>query len=237
MKTISIYNFKGGTGKTSLSFLLGNYLALKGKKVLLIDSDPQSSLTKSFKKLEGNTVYDLLSENAGMKDCIQEINENLSLIPGNFKTLKIHNNILQEFIKENLKGIKFDYCLIDTSPTLNSLVVSCLTASNLVLIPSLISMYDLNETLFILSRVKEINPTAKVKVILNRIQKSSGEFTKLETEYKEALKVNGNLLNVSIPNSNLVRKFIDMKENPFTGKTKAKVAFTELFQAITEEIK
>ena len=59
MKTISIYNFKGGTGKTSLTFLLGNYLALKGKKVLLIDSDPQSSLTKSFKKLEGNTVYDL----------------------------------------------------------------------------------------------------------------------------------------------------------------------------------
>ena len=237
MKTISIYNFKGGTGKTSLTFLLGNYLALKGKKVLLIDSDPQSSLTKSFKKLEGNTVYDLLSENAEMKDCIQEINENLSLIPGSFKTLKIHNNVLQEFIKENLKGLKFDYCLIDTSPTLNSLVVSCLTASNLVLIPSLISMYDLNETLFILLRVKEINPTAKVKVILNRIQKSSGEFTKLETEYKEALKVNGNLLNVSIPNSNLVRKFIDMKENPFTGKTKVKVAFTELFQAITEEIK
>ena len=45
-KTISIYNFKGGVGKTSLSFLLGNYLAMKGKKVLLIDSDPQSSLTK-----------------------------------------------------------------------------------------------------------------------------------------------------------------------------------------------
>ena len=237
MKVISIYNFKGGTGKTSLSFLLGNYLALKGKRILLIDSDPQSSLTKSFKKLEGNSIYDFLSENAEMKDCIQEINEKLFLIPGSFKTLKIHNNVLQEFMKDNLKGLKFDYCIIDTSPTLNSLVVSCLTASNLVLIPSLISGYDLNETLFILSRIKEINPGAKTKVILNRTQKASGEFTKLETEYKEALKVNGSLLNVSIPNTNLVKKFIDLKENPFTGKTKAKIAFTELFQAITEEIK
>ena len=236
-KTIAIYNFKGGVGKTSLSFLLGNYLAMKGKKVLLIDSDPQSSLTKSFKKLEGNTVYDLLSENAKIQDCIQEVNDNLSLVPGSFKTLKIHNNVLQEFIKENLKGLKFDYCLIDTSPTLNSLVVSCLTASNLILIPSLISGYDLNETLFILSRIKEINPSAKTKVILNRTQKASGEFTKLENEYREALKVNGSLLHSSIPNTNLVKKFIDLKENPFTGKTKAKIQFTELFQAITEEIK
>ena len=56
MKTISIYNFKGGTGKTSLAFILGNYLAMNGKKVLLIDSDPQSSLTKSFKKLEGTNI-------------------------------------------------------------------------------------------------------------------------------------------------------------------------------------
>ena len=237
MKTISIYNFKGGTGKTSLSFLLGNFLSMNGKKVLLIDSDPQSSLTKSFPKLEGNTIYDFLSENAELKDCIHAINDKLSLIPGSFKTLKIHNNVLQEFLKENLKGLKFDYCIIDTSPTLNSLVVSCLTASNLVLIPSLISGYDLNETLFILARVKEINSNAKTKVILNRTQKASGGFTKLEEEYKEALKVNGSLLKVSIPNTNLVKKFIDLKENPFMGKTKSKIAFTELFQAITEEIK
>ena len=72
---------------------------------------------------------------------------------------------------------------------------------------------------------------------MNRTQKASGEFTKLENEYKEALKVNGSLLHSSIPNTNLVKKFIDLKENPFTGKTKAKIQFTELFQAITEEIK
>ena len=82
-----------------------------------------------------------------------------------------------------------------------------------------------------------IRDSAKTKVILNRTQKSTGEFTKLENEYKEALKVNGSLLHSSIPNTNLVKKFIDLKENPFIGKTKAKIQFTELFQAITEEIK
>lgn len=237
MKVISIYNFKGGTGKTSLSFLLGNYLALKGNKVLLIDSDPQSSLTKSFPEENSKTIYDLLSESSTIKDCIREVKENLFLISGSFRTLKIQNNVLHSFIKDNLKGLKFDYCLIDNSPTLNNLVVSCLQASDLVLIPSLISKYDLNETLYIISQIKQISNHSKIKVILNRTQKSTGEFTKLETGYKEALQVNGYLLQSSIPNTNLVRKFIDLGENPFIGKTKAKVTFTELFQAITEEIK
>lgn len=237
MKVISIYNFKGGTGKTSLSFLLGNYLALKGKRILLIDFDPQASLTKSFPESDSKTVYDLLSESSSVKDCIREVKENLSLISGSFRTLKIQNNVMHSFVKENLKGLKFDYCLIDNSPTLNNLVVSCLQASDLILIPSLISKYDLNETLYILSQIKQISPDSKTKVILNRTQKSTGEFTKLENEYKDTLRVNGNLLQTSIPNSNLVRKFIDLGENPFIGKTKAKVTFTELFQAITEEIK
>lgn len=237
MKIISIYNFKGGTGKTSLSFLLGNYLALKGKKVLLLDSDPQSSLTKSFPEENSKTIYDLLSESSSIKECIREVKENLSLISGSFRTLKIQNNVLHSFVKDSLKGLKFDYCLIDNSPTLNNLVVSCLQASDLILIPSLISKYDLNETLYILSQIKQISPLSTSKVILNRIQKASGEFTKLENGYKEALQVNGHLLQASIPNTNLVRKFIDLGENPFTGKTKAKIQFTELFQAIIEEIK
>ena len=110
-------------------------------------------------------------------------------------------------------------------------------ASNLILIPSLISKYDLNETLYILSQIKQISPDAKAKVILNRTQKSSGEFTKLENEYKNTLRVNGNLLQTAIPNSNLVRKFIDLGENPFIGKTLAKITFTELFHSIAEEIK
>ena len=237
MKVISIYNFKGGTGKTSISFLLSNYMAMNDKKVLLIDFDPQASLTKSFPESDSKTVYDLLSESCNIKDCIKEVKENLFLISGSFRTLKLQNNVMHSFVKDNLKKLKYDFCIIDNSPTLNNLVVSCLQASNLILIPSLISKYDLNETLYILSQIKQISPDAKAKVILNRTQKSSGEFTKLENEYKNTLRVNGNLLQTTIPNSNLVRKFIDLGENPFIGKTLAKITFTELFHSIAEEIK
>lgn len=235
MKVISIYNFKGGTGKTSICFLIGQYLSQNGKKILLIDSDPQSSLTKSFPETDTKNMYDFLSESAEVHECIYEVQENLFLLSGNFKTLKIQNNVLQSFISENLKGLKYDYCLIDNAPTLNNLIVSCILASNLILIPALISKYDLTETLFIVQQIKNINPKAKLKLLLNRTQKAS-DFTKMETEYKTALNASGQLMSFSIPNTNLIRKYIDFGQNPFVGKSKAKESFKKTIERLVSEL-
>ncbi len=81
MKVISFYNVKGGTGKTSLSYLSGQYLSSIGKRVLFVDLDPQASLTHRLLEAKPQrTIYNLLAENESLSDCIQEINPRLSII-------------------------------------------------------------------------------------------------------------------------------------------------------------
>jgi chromosome partitioning protein len=235
MKIISVYNFKGGTGKTSICFLIGQYLSQNGKKVLLIDADPQASLTKSFPEMESKTIFDFLSETAEAENCIIEVQQNLSLMPGSFRVLKVQSNILNSFMSDNLKKLKYDFCIIDNSPTMNNLIISCIQASSLVLVPALISKYDLNESGFIVSNIRQISPKTKVKLLLNRTQKVN-DFTKMEIEYKEALSESGQVIDFSIPNTNLIRKYIDFGQNPFIGKSKAKEAFKEIIKRLVSEL-
>lgn len=235
MKTVSLYNFKGGTGKTSLCFILGQYLSQNGKRVLLIDADPQASLTKSFPETETKTVFDFLSETAEAHECISEVQENLFLMSGSFRVMKVQNNVLNSFMSEKLKKLKYDFCLIDNSPTMNSLIISCIQGSSLVLVPALISKYDLNESGFIVSQIRQISPKTKVKLLLNRTQKVN-DFTKMENEYKEALSESGQVIDFSIPNTNLIRKYIDFGQNPFSGKSKAKEVFREVIQRLASEL-
>ncbi|MBL0294935.1 MAG: AAA family ATPase [Saprospiraceae bacterium] len=105
MKTFTVWNHKGGVGKTSLTSLLSLYLSETSRKVLMIDLDSQESLTSGF--LEENetrkTVYDWLIGKAKIKDCIEEVNSNLSILSGSLLVSKIQNSVNQSVIRRDLK--------------------------------------------------------------------------------------------------------------------------------------
>lgn len=173
MNVISIANQKGGTGKTTTTLNLGAGLAGLGHQVLLLDLDPQSSLTlATVGDSSGHSLAEVLgATEAGqlrMVDIIRPIGERLSLAPADIalgvSELGFTARMGREAIlRRTLAGLGgYDVCLIDCGPSLGLLTVNALAASDAVICPTLPTALDLRGLALFLSSLgtirKELNP-------------------------------------------------------------------------------
>ena len=144
-KIISVANQKGGVGKTTTTVNLSTILAKKGKKVLLIDADPQGNATSGLgieKEVEFST-YDILVNDTEMEQALQKtVIKNLLLCPSNMNLAGAEVELVsmmsrEQRLKEKLEEIKdnFDYIFIDCPPSLGLITLNAFTASDSVLIP------------------------------------------------------------------------------------------------------
>ena len=144
-KVISVANQKGGVGKTTTTINLSTMLAKKGKKVLLIDADPQGNATSGVgaeKDVEFST-YDILATDAGMEQALEKtMIKNLLVCPSDINLAGAEVELVsmmsrEQRLKEKLEDIKdsFDYILIDCPPSLGLITLNAFTASDSVLIP------------------------------------------------------------------------------------------------------
>ena len=144
-KVIAIANQKGGVGKTTTTVNMGTILAKRGKKVMLIDTDPQGNATSGLgleKEFEFST-YDLLISEVPAKKIIRETSiKNLYICPSNMNLAGAEVQLVsmmsrEQRMKEKLDAIKkeFDYILIDCPPSLGLITLNAFTASDSVLIP------------------------------------------------------------------------------------------------------
>ena len=109
MIVLNFYNVKGGTGKSSLSYTIGLYLAEQGKKILFIDLDPQCSLSSIFlNERPRKTIYDFLSDEFNLENVIMKHNENIDFIPSSLKVFKIQEKVLQNKFNRALKKLNYD---------------------------------------------------------------------------------------------------------------------------------
>ena len=145
-KIIAITNQKGGVGKTTTAVNLTACLAELGKRVLLIDTDPQGNATSGFSvnKLEQeNTIYELLLGEAGIQECIiKDVLPGISVIPANVNLAAAEIELIgienKEFIlKKEVEYIMddYDYIIIDCPPALNTLTLNAMTTANSVIVP------------------------------------------------------------------------------------------------------
>ena len=144
-KVISVANQKGGVGKTTTTVNLATLLAKKGKKVLLIDTDPQGNATSGLgvtKELEVS-VYDILVGETIFDETIQETAiKNLKVCPSNISLAGAEVELVsmmsrEQRLKTKLDEVKeqYDYILIDCPPSLGLITLNAFTASDSVLIP------------------------------------------------------------------------------------------------------
>jgi len=176
MKTVTITNQKGGTGKTSTALALGAALKTKGYKVLMIDMDAQGNMSYTINaKTNGATVLGVLTNEVKIADAIQTT-ENGDVIASS-KALSGADAIIcdtgKEYrLREALESIskKYDYCIIDTPPALGILTINALTASDSVIIPAQADIYSIQGIEQLAETIKPVkkycNPKLEIEGIL-----------------------------------------------------------------------
>jgi len=185
-KVITIANQKGGVGKTTTTVNLGIGLANEGKRVLLIDCDPQGDLTTSLGWTKADELQTTLAnqmlgimknEKLSPEDGILHHKEHVDLLPSNIELESVEVGLIsvleREYVLDTyLKSVKnnYDYILIDCRPSLGMLTINALTAADSVIIPvqaqylPLKGMTQLVETI---NKMKvRINPHLKIEGVL-----------------------------------------------------------------------
>ncbi|MEW5814591.1 MAG: AAA family ATPase [Spirochaetota bacterium] len=178
-KTVVFANQKGGVGKTTTAVNLGAFLAEMGKKVLLIDFDPQANLSSSIgANKNSHGIYEVLSGKIKIKDVIQPTTvQNMNIIPSNINltgaSIELIDMADREFyLKKAVEEVKteWDYLFIDCPPSLGILTLNGLTAADYVIIPLQCEYFALEGLSLLLQTIrsvqKELNPQLKIGGIL-----------------------------------------------------------------------
>ena len=186
-KVISLVNQKGGVGKTTTSINLSASLAVLGKKVLLIDLDPQGNTTTGVGINKGDiekSIYDvLIGESKVTEAMIKTKYKNLYVLPATINLAGLDAELLEksrtengfkkgEQLKNNLIDIKdsFDFIIIDCPPSLGVITTNALTASNSVIIPVQCEFFALEGITQLLKTImlaqKSLNPTLDIEGVL-----------------------------------------------------------------------
>lgn len=200
-KIISVTNQKGGVGKTTTCVNLASYVADAGKKVLLIDIDPQgnacASLGVEVEKGE-NSIYEVLLGEVQSKDAIyKSVVKNLDVLPSTVDLAGAEVDLVyvdnrENVLKEALKDIKnsYDFIFIDCPPSLGLLTVNALTATDSIIIPiqceyfPLVGLGQLMNTVRLIK--KHLNPNIEIEGVLltmkdnrsNLVSQVAGEIKK-----------------------------------------------------------
>lgn len=166
-RVIAIANQKGGVGKTTTTVNLGACLAVQGRRVLVIDIDPQANTTSGFgldKSRVGRSIYDVLIEERGLRDVIRSTAiQGLWLVPANIELAGAELELVgmmgrESRLRRALEGVRdgYDFILIDCPPSLGLLTLNAMTAADGLIVPIQCEYYALEGLSQLLNTVRAV---------------------------------------------------------------------------------
>jgi chromosome partitioning protein len=213
---IAIANQKGGVGKTTTAINLSAALARTGKKVLLIDLDPQANSTLTFLDPYSfeRSVYEMLTEpEVRSEDVVRSSTvSGLDVLPSRISLAKFESKLIGEFdapfrLKDRIEGLikTYDYIVIDTPPTLGLITVNALVASNYLIVPIQPSYFALEGTDDLLETVEKVkarpNPNLQVLgVVITMLDKRTTLAKDIQEQIRQVFgdKVFGTVISKSV---------------------------------------
>ncbi len=252
---IAVVNQKGGTAKTTSVENLGIGLAREGKKVLLVDTDPQGSLTISLgyprpDELEV-TLFDLLNktineDSVTAGEGILHQAEGIDLIPANISLAGLEVALVntmnrERILKQFLEPIKvnYDYVLLDCMPSLGMLTVNALAAADAALVPvqaNYLSAKGLEQLLQTINKVKrQINPKLRIEgILLTMVDGRTNYGREISSLIRDTYGGHIKIFNSEIPRSVRAAEISAEGKSIFLHDPKGKVA--EAYQNLTKEV-
>ena len=246
-KSIAIFNQKGGVGKTTTNVNLSASIGKLGKKVLVLDMDPQGNTTSGYgidKNTIENTIYELIVDGLDIHDAIIKTDfDNIYLVAAASELagaeIELANEKDREYkLKNSLDKIKddYDYIFIDCPPSLGMLTINSLTASDSVLIPIQCEYYALEGVSQLMSTFKlvkkRLNPNIEIQgVVLSMFDGRANLSIQVVEEVKKYFK--GSVYTTLIPRN------VRLAEAPSYGKPviyyDTKCRGTEAYKELAEE--
>ncbi len=226
MKVISIANQKGGCGKTTTAINLASALGVNGKRVLLVDLDPQAHASLGLNIDSPDSIYNVISRLTPRKlklgDIIVTVEKSFDLVPSNILVGTLEQELADEIGRElKLSEIlatqkdKYDYILIDCPPSLGFLTVNALRASSDVIIPvetSRFSMQGVDHLMDIVNLIRDrLNHSVESRILITMFDSRLRHSFSMLAQMKE--KFNGQLIDT------IVHVNVKLKESAVMGKT------------------